>query len=600
MNRDWFRWSKKYQRKDSQLSTNRQTLTIYWEHVKRHRVSLIIMLIAIPGSALLIDTLLPYYLAQAIGFLTENNFSATKAALWIAAGIGLVGAAGNFIGFQAMVRHEANVTAELADSTFGRIINKDINFFVNTKVGALTTRFIDFVRSEVTIQDLLIIRTLGFILSVGVGLVILATQSLLVSGVVLALIAMLVVQIRLGIKIRTPWRHQRRKIRGEVHGMVADAVSNNMVVKTFAQEDYEIEQVGQLNKTYREAFLKDIGFTVAEGGARVLLLIVVQIIAIFISVNLVAEGTITIATAVFTLAYLQRIGSQLFVLGDILNGYDQALLDASPMSDMLYHENRVVDSPDATRLTIEQPSLEFKNVTYDYPDNSEHALTDINLSIPAGQKVGLVGHSGAGKTTISHLLLRFDDPTEGSIFISGHDIGAVSQHSLRTAIAFVQQEPMLFHRSLRENIAYGRTEATDEQIIHAAKQANAWEFIEKLPEKLDTLVGERGVKLSGGQRQRVAIARAILKDAPILVLDEATSALDSESEKLIQDSLKNLMKNRTSIVIAHRLSTIAKLDRIIVLENGKIAEDGTHQELLEKNGIYAKLWKHQSGGFIEE
>ena len=558
------------------------------------------MLIAIPGSALLIDTLLPYYLAQAIGFLTENNFSATKAALWVAAGIGLAGAAGNFIGFQAMVRHEANVTAELADSTFERIINKDINFFVNTKVGALTTRFIDFVRSEVTIQDLLIIRTLGFILSVGVGLVILATQSLLVSGVVLALIAILVVQIRLGIKIRTPWRHQRRKIRGEVHGMVADAVSNNMVVKTFAQEDYEIEQVGQLNKTYREAFLKDIGFTVAEGGARVLLLIVVQIIAIFISVNLVAEGTITIATAVFTLAYLQRIGSQLFVLGDILNGYDQALLDASPMSDMLYHENRVVDSPDATRLTIEQPSLEFKNVTYDYPDNSEHALTDINLSIPAGQKVGLVGHSGAGKTTISHLLLRFDDPTEGSIFISGHDIGAVSQHSLRTAIAFVQQEPMLFHRSLRENIAYGRTDATEEQIIHAAQQANAWEFIEKLPEKLDTLVGERGVKLSGGQRQRVAIARAILKDAPILVLDEATSALDSESEKLIQDSLKNLMKNRTSIVIAHRLSTIAKLDRIIVLENGKIAEDGTHQELLEKNGIYAKLWKHQSGGFIEE
>lgn len=591
---------KKYQRKDLQLSTNRQTLTIYWEHVKRHRVSFVVMLIAIPGSALLIDTLLPYYLAQAIGFLTENNFSATKAALWVATGIGLAGAAGNFIGFQAMVRHEANVTAELADSTFERIINKDINFFVNTKVGALTTRFIDFVRSEVTIQDLLIIRTLGFILSVGVGLVILASQSLFVSGVVLALIAILVVQIRLGIKIRTPWRHQRRKIRGEVHGMVADAVSNNMVVKTFAQEDYEIEQVGQLNKTYREAFLKDIGFTVAEGGTRVLLLIVVQIIAIFISVNLVAEGTITIATAVFTLAYLQRIGSQLFVLGDILNGYDQALLDASPMSDMLYHENRVVDSPDATQLTIEQPSLEFKNVTYDYPDNSEHALTDINLSIPAGQKVGLVGHSGAGKTTISHLLLRFDNPTHGSISISGHDIGAVSQHSLRTAIAFVQQEPMLFHRSLRENIAYGRTDATEEQIIHAAQQANAWEFIENLPEKLNTLVGERGIKLSGGQRQRVAIARAILKNAPILVLDEATSALDSESEKLIQDSLKNLMKNRTSIVIAHRLSTIAKLDRIIVLENGKIAEDGTHQELLEKNGIYAKLWKHQSGGFIEE
>ena len=192
------------------------------------------------------------------------------------------------------------------------------------------------------------------------------------------------------------------------------------------------------------------------------------------------------------------------------------------------------------------------------------------------------------------------DIQSGEILIDGQDIAKVTQDSLRSRISYVPQDPFLFHRSLRENIAYGRPEASDEEIFEAARKAHAMEFIDKLPSGLDTIVGERGVKLSGGQRQRIAIARAILKDAPILILDEATSALDSESEVYIQKALATLMKNRTSIVIAHRLSTIAKLDRIIVLDNGKIVEDGPHDALLAQNGIYAKLWKHQSGGFIEE
>ncbi len=590
---------KNNQRKDL-MSTNKRTITIYWEHIKKHRVSFFAMLILIPTGVLLIDTLLPYYLAQAIGALTSNNYTIINSMLMIAAAIGLVGAVVNFAGFKTMIWHEAHIIEELSDSTFKKVINKDMSFFVNTKVGALTTRFIDFVRSEVAIQDLLIIRTLGFVLSVGVGLAILAVQSLMVSGIVLVLIVLLIVQIRWSIKIRAPWRHTRKKIRGEIHGAIADAVTNNLVVKTFANEQYEVSRIDRLTESHRKAYQKDIGFTVTEGSLRVLLLIIAQIIAIYMSMQMVIAGTITIATAVFILAYLQRIGSQLFVLGDILNGYDQALLDAGPMSDILYKKDHIVDDEQAEELVITEPSIDFRNVSYHYPDNENPALSNINLVIPAGQKVGLVGHSGAGKTTISHLLLRFDDPTDGAIFISGSDTRHTTQHSLRESIAFVPQEPMLFHRSLRENIAYGKLGATDDEIIQAARRANAWEFIEKLPEKLETMVGERGVKLSGGQRQRIAIARAILKDAPILVLDEATSALDSESEKLIQDSLTNLMKNRTSIVIAHRLSTIAKLDRIIVLDDGKIVEDGTHAELLAKNGIYSKLWNHQSGGFIEE
>ena len=224
---------------------------------------------------------------------------------------------------------------------------------------------------------------------------------------------------------------------------------------------------------------------------------------------------------------------------------------------------------------------------------------DFNLEIPAGRSIGLVGVSGSGKTTLTKLLLRFADVNEGGIFIDGQDIRDVTQKSLREAIAYVPQESSLFHRSIFENIAYGRPDATDEEVYEAARLANADEFIAGLPNGYDTLVGERGVKLSGGQRQRIAIARAILKDAPILVLDEATSALDSESEAAIQGALANLMEGRTSIVVAHRLSTIAGLDEIVVLNDGKIVEQGSHKELLKKNGEYAKLWSRQSGAFLK-
>jgi len=556
-------------------------------------------LFAIPIGATIIDSILPFILSQAIGELSKNSDYFVEL-LWIAGVVGLIGALLNFIGFQSLMLTESHVLRRLRQMTFTELMGKDSSFFANQKIGAMTSKYIDFVRSYVVIQDLLIIRTLGFILTVGSGLTILAFQSPLVALIITGLIVVLALEIRWSTKKRAPWRHERKTLVSEIHGEVADSLTNNLIVKSYAGENREIDSLGIKTRRFTKVFQKDIGFIVAEGSVRVLLMVIVQVVAIVISAVLISDGRMELATAIFVLAYMQRIGSQLFTLSDIINGYDLAFLEAQPMSEMLSIEDRVTDDQKAIELKGIMPSVSFKNVSFSYPDSDADVVQDVSFDIPAGQKVGLVGHSGAGKSTIVNLLLRFSDVTDGTIFVGDNDIRHVTQQSLRRSIAYVPQEPLLFHRTLRENILYGNEDASDDQLTSAAAQANATEFIGTLPAGFDTMVGERGIKLSGGQRQRIAIARAILKDAPILVLDEATSALDSESEKMIQASLEDLMKGRTSIVIAHRLSTIAKLDRIIVLENGRVAEDGSHNELLKMKGIYAKLWAHQSGGFIEE
>ncbi len=573
---------------------------LYWEQIKKYRTSFFISLFSIPIAGLLMNTILPYYLGQTIGELANKNQIAMWHNLTWATVIGLVGTIFNFVGFQTLARHEANVRSNLATETFEKLIRKDMRFFTNEKVGALTSRFIDFVRSQIDIQDLLIIRTLGFVLSVGIGLYIVATQSIIMAAVLAVLIAGLTIQVKWSINKRAPWRHARKELTGQIHGSIADAFTNNLIVKTFAAEDAEIKTISDQHNLYKKAHIKDFGFLGAEGSARIGLMIIVQIVAIGLCAYLVLNNQMEIAIVIFILTYLQRITSQVFELGGILNGYDQALLAAAPMSDMIAKETLLHDPPKAVELHDISPTIELKNVSYRYDDIEEDVIQCVNLSIAAGEKIGLVGNSGSGKTTITHLLLRFSDVTDGSILIDGHDIRNVTQKSLRETIAYVPQEPMLFHRTLRENIAYGCAKATNEEVWHAARQASADEFIKRIPQRLDAIVGERGIKLSGGQRQRIAIARAILKNSPILLLDEATSALDSENEILIQKALTKLMKGRTSIVIAHRLSTIAKLDRIIVLDDGKIIEQGTHSELLANKGIYTKLWSHQSGGFIED
>lgn len=577
----------------------KQTLGLYWQHVRKNKHMFFIILFCVPASALLLATLVPYYLSQAIGQIASSADSNITRQLTMAGALGAIGVALNYIGFQLLVKHEAKMHTWLINDLVKKLLDKDFSFFSNSHVGALTTKFNDFVRSYIALQDLVIIRTLGFVISMGVGIALVAAQSLPLALMLFTYLAFIAVQIRIVLKIRQPYRKERKYIRSRITGEVADILTNNLIVKTFANESIEQKSIAKKTDRFMRLYKKDISIVITDGSVRHLLTTIVQIAAIIFAIDLMRRGSIDVATTIFALSFLQRVAAQMFTFGEMVNGYDMAFLEAAPMTEILLEKNKIKDTESATRLRASKGAISFKEVDYIY-EEGDVAIKNLSLDIKGGQKIGIVGHSGAGKTTITKLLLRFDDVSKGSICIDDQNISSVTQQSLRQSIAYVPQEPMLFHRTLGDNIRYGKPGATDAEVEKAAKQANAHEFIEKLSDGYDTMVGERGVKLSGGQRQRIAIARAILKDAPILMLDEATSALDSESEKLIQDALKKLMRGKTSIVIAHRLSTIQALDLIVVMAGGSIIEQGSHNSLLTKNGTYAKLWAHQSGGFLED
>ena len=382
-------------------------------------------------------------------------------------------------------------------------------------------------------------------------------------------------------------------------GKIVDSVSNAINVRTFSRNDYEQNQI-KIATT--DTVTKDRAMQWQI--LRMHILFDVSVIALmsammFSLVYMYSKGLVTVGDFAFVISlsismffHLWYIASQFVQFAEHLGKCSQALT-------MITAPHEITDADDAKQLNVTKGNIEFDNVTFHY-NKGTNVFENKDVVIESGQKVGLIGFSGSGKTTFVNLMLRFFDVESGKITIDGQNIAEVTQDSLRENISMIPQDTSLFHRSLMDNIRYGRIDATDEEVIEASKQAHCHEFIEQLPEGYESLVGERGIKLSGGQRQRIAIARAMLKNAPILILDEATSALDSVTEKQIQEGLHSLMEGCTTIVIAHRLSTLSEMDRILVFDKGHIIEDGTHKQLLKNKGHYARMWNMQAGGFLPE
>lgn len=494
---------------------------------------------------------------------------------------------------------DSRVMTNLENHAFAYLLGHSHNFFISNFAGSLTRRVSRYARSFEQIFDAIIFNFFStLIFAVGAIAVLFNRSVVLGFALLIWTILFLLLQVAL-IRRYQPIRIARAEEDTRVTGVLSDAISNQTTVMQFSARPYEEQLFNTATEKWRKATLRSWLTDTWVNGALGLLIIFVQIGLLGGVLYFWLQGVVTVGDFLLVQVYAISLVDRLWGIGRIVRHIYDAFADAFEMVELLEKPHEVQNVPNAIPLEVSKGSIVFNQVNFGFTDQG--VLNDFSLTVAPGEKVALVGHSGAGKSTITKLLLRFYDVSSGRIEIDGQDISHVTQESLRASIAFVPQEPILFHRSLMDNIRYGRLGATDEEVIEAAKKARCHEFISAFPLGYETHVGERGVKLSGGERQRVAIARAILKNAPILILDEATSSLDSESEALIQEALDILMEGKTVVVIAHRLSTIMHMDRIVVIEEGKIAAEGTHTELLDKKGsLYHKLWSIQAGSFIAD
>jgi ATP-binding cassette subfamily B protein len=591
--------------KDHKADASRLALDNYLEQIRTNwRWSVPGLLLPGVGSVLVayIPPLIVGHMITHFKGHIPNTWAEVAPFILLFAGFWLIGEIVFRLAFLALNRADMHGMKNLYIAALQELLRKDASFFNDNFAGSLTKKAMGYGRNFETFMDTLAFNVVGNLLPLFFAVIILATISPYLVITLLSLLLVTLVLVLPQIKKRHRLVKTREVASNVMAGHVADVIGNISAVQAFAHEAEEQKRHEQLIGDYAQKALKTWDFHVLHVDMIVApFYLLGNTVGLALAILLTNDAK-TLASVFVTFSYFLQSTRVLFEFNRIYRNMENSISDAAEFTALILEPPRLLEAQDAQAISVTQGDIVFKDVDFAYPDQPDHYLfQNLNLHIRPGEKVALVGHSGGGKTTITKLLLRIVDIQRGEILIDGQNIANSTFTSLRSSIASVPQDPAMFHRTIFDNIRYGKLNASKAEILAAARGAHALEFIEKLPHQFETLVGERGVKLSGGQRQRIAIARAMVKDAPILVLDEATSALDSASEVLIQDALWKLMDDRTAIVIAHRLSTIQKMDRIIVLENGCVVEQGSHKELLaKKDGTYAKLWAHQSGGFIEE
>ncbi|WP_330183881.1 ABC transporter ATP-binding protein/permease [Nocardia sp. NBC_01503] len=503
------------------------------------------------------------------------------------------------IGIHCLNRLDAYGIESLYVIAMDELLAKDAAFFHNNFAGSLTKRSLSFASRFEQFVDTFAFEIFAAVVPLGFAAVVLWRYDPMLVVVLIGLILFTALIITPLIQRRQALVDEREASIALVSGHVADSLANMQVVRAFAAERQEAAEHRRRVIDQRRKSLRSWDYANLRIDTVVTPLVAVTNVAgLLIALGLSGgHASVTVIMVAFT--YYWNATGIMFRFNQIYRRLESTLTEAAQFTELLLTPSTVVDIAEPEALRPKGSDVRFDRVHFTHA-GAAPLFTGLDLDVPSGSKLGLVGRSGGGKTTLTQLLLRLMDIDDGVIRIGGQDISKLRQSDLRSLLAYVPQDPAMFHRTLRENIRFARPEASDADILRAAKAAHVTEFADALPQGMETLLGERGVKLSGGQRQRVALARAILRDAPILLLDEATSALDSESEKLVQQALWELMEGRTALVVAHRLSTVAGMDRLVVLDHGRIVEEGTHEHLLRAEGTYAQLWRHQSGGFLGE
>lgn len=578
----------------------RAVFAFLWRHWRRRPA-----LIGVTGLTVLVSTLAEVFVPVYAGRLVEAVASGgDRAAAYAAAmdaflamlALGAVMVAARHLSFVALVRLTLRMMSDIASEAFARVQRFSADWHASTFAGSTVRKISRGMWSLDLLDDTLLVALLPSVVAL-VGSAILLGWHWPVMGLAVALGAagFVALTVALSLNYVAPAARLSNAWDTRVGGVLADAVSCNAVVKGFgaeAREEARLDRVlGKWNARTQRTWMAGTW----AGTAQLVALLGLRAVIVGMALWLWWEGRAGAGDVAYVLTTYFVVHSYLRDIGMHVHNLQRSVNDLEELVEIHQQGPAVADRPGAAPVAVADGRIAFENVTFHYGGHDTPLYRDLSLVIEGGERVGLVGHSGSGKSTFVKLIQRLHDVTEGRVSVDGQDVREVTQGSLRRAIAVVQQEPILFHRSLAENIAYGRPGASFAEIRRAAELANASGFIERLPRGYGTLVGERGVKLSGGERQRVAIARAFLANAPILILDEATSSLDSESEALIQEAMERLMVGRTTLVVAHRLSTVRALDRLLVFDKGRIVEEGDHDALVAKEGgLYRRLFERQA------